>query len=114
MNSPHPTIRSGLKIPHLDGTNDHLVFSREHWNLIIAVANAILSSPNFTVTNHGIILEQTGSAGEVDYLKDCLADGSTCYVPVRVAGTIYRLPGTGTVTPTIDSGSVPTGSQELV
>lgn len=64
MNSPQPTIRSGHKIPLLDGTNDHLVFSREHWNMIIMAANAFLASPNWTVTDHGVILDVGGAGGK--------------------------------------------------
>lgn len=56
-NHPQPSIRSGLKIPLLDGTNDDLVFSRAHWNQIITLCNAILSSENWTVTDHGLILD---------------------------------------------------------
>ena len=63
MNQPQPTIRSGLKIPFLDGSNDHLVFSREHWNQIIAVANSVMASPSWVVTNHGIILDMAGGGG---------------------------------------------------
>lgn len=63
MNQPQPTIRSGQKIPHLDGSNDHLVFSREHWNQIIMAVNAFLASPNWTVTDHGVILDVGGISG---------------------------------------------------
>ena len=63
MNQPQPTIRSGLKIPFLDGTNDHLVFSRAHWNLIIAAVNSFLASHNWTVTDHGVILDAVGGGG---------------------------------------------------
>ncbi|MDE2103928.1 MAG: hypothetical protein KGL39_42220 [Patescibacteria group bacterium] len=74
MNSPQPTIRSGLEIPYLDGTNDHLVFSREHWNQIIAVVNSILISPYWTVTQRGVILDFLSNAtggftGEYDQSK---------------------------------------------
>ena len=70
MNSPQPTIRSGLKIPFLDGSNDHLVFSREHWNLIIAAVNSFLASNNWTVTNHGVILDvgsRMGGSGNLQF-----------------------------------------------
>lgn len=53
--------------------------------------------------------------GQVVYFKACLNDGTTCYVPVLINGTIYRLPAdTAGNPPTINPGKVPNGTVELV
>ena len=53
--------------------------------------------------------------GQIVYMQACLADGSTCYVPVLVSGTIYRLPADAPgATPTINTGKVPDGTPELI
>lgn len=50
-----PTIRSGEKIPFLDGTNDHLMMDRSFVNKLISVANAVLNDQSRVITDHGII-----------------------------------------------------------
>ncbi len=55
-----------------------------------------------------------GGQKQVVYMKACLDDGTVAYVPVIVSGTIYRDSGSGTVTPAIDAGAVPAGSNELI
>lgn len=62
MNQSQTTLRSGEIMPLLDGTNDHLVFSRAHWNKLIAVANIILQNPDWVVTDHGIISRPGGGS----------------------------------------------------
>jgi len=62
-NQPQPAIRSGEKIPYLDATNDHLMFTREFWNKVIAAANALLQSRDCQVTENGILFNFTSSSG---------------------------------------------------
>jgi hypothetical protein len=63
MNSPQPTIRSGEKIPLLDGTNDALLFDRSYLNKLVMVANAILANPGWVITDNGIINPGSGKGG---------------------------------------------------
>jgi hypothetical protein len=54
-------------------------------------------------------------AGQKVYMQACLQDGTTCYVPVLISGTIYRLPPAGAVViPTINAAAVPNGSNALI
>jgi len=62
MDHAQPSLRSGEKIPLFDGTNDHLIFDREHLNKLIAVANAILQNTDWVVTDHGIITSPSGGS----------------------------------------------------
>lgn len=82
-------------------------------------SNELKSGVGYRVktTSNGTTLEILGGAmgGQTVYVKACLEDGTECYVPIKVFGTIYRdradAPGT---TPTIDAGKVPDGSPELI
>lgn len=56
-NNEQPHIRSGEKLPFLDGNNDDLFLSRAFWNKIIATAQAVLSTPQWQVTDHGIMFD---------------------------------------------------------
>lgn len=59
MNKNHeqPGIHSGEKLPFLNGNNDALFLSRDFWNKIIATAQAVLSTPQWQVTDHGILFD---------------------------------------------------------
>ena len=91
MNSPQPTIRSGLKIPFLDGSNDHLVFSREHWNLIIASVNSFLASNNWTVTNHGVILDVPKSGGVTGWFWSSPIELPAAPYPAFLKGAVIHI-----------------------
>lgn len=65
------------------------------------------------VTLPDILFASGDGTAQIVYVKACLADGTECYVPIKVYGTIYRLPGSSVTTPTIDAGAVPDGSKEL-
>lgn len=59
----------------------------------------------------GTILEiLPQNAGNVIFFRVCLTDGTTAYVPVRVAGQIYRTKGTVTTPPINSTDDVPTGA----
>lgn len=64
-NQPQPTVRSGEVLPLLDGNNDHLFHSREFWNKIIAVAQSVLATTGWQVTENGILFIPGSGAGEL-------------------------------------------------
>lgn len=67
----------------------------------------VITLPNFPAGG--------GASSQVIYMKACLEDGSECYVPVVISGTIYALPAdTPGTAPTIDAGKVPDGTVELI
>jgi hypothetical protein len=124
----------GTRLPPLPAAGAVKMFGTNLYrNTILAAVNAILnlrvlirgtngqsSEAEVKMTSLGMTVivpippgldPQTN--GKVVYFKLCREDGTTCYVPLSVEGTIYALPGSGVVTPTIDAGAVPTGSQEL-
>lgn len=67
-NQAQPTVRSGETLPMLDGTNDHLIFDRAFWNKIIGVAQAVLATKAWQVTENGLLIKSPGgtSAGSID------------------------------------------------
>lgn len=63
-NNEQPTVRSGDKLELFDGSNDHNMHSRSFWNKLIAVANAVLRTNQWNVTDGGIFFKNTGSPGQ--------------------------------------------------
>lgn len=51
--------------------------------------------------------------GKVVYVKCCLTDGSTAYLPVLVLGTAYTDNAGTTTDLAVTSGNVPTGAEVL-
>jgi len=62
-NQLQPNARSGDDLPYLDGTNDHLMFTRGFWNKMIAVARGVVNTTGWNVTENGILTPQTAAAG---------------------------------------------------
>jgi hypothetical protein len=98
-NQPQPTIRSGEHLPHFDGTNDHLFFTREFWNKMIAVSRGILATRDWRVTENGILTENAGTgtgtvkiAGEWDPAQSYEAQTIVCFTPDgEAAATFYSV-----------------------
>ena len=61
-NQPQPTVRSGEQLAHFDGSNDHLLFSREFWNKIIALSRGVLNTRDWRVSENGILVDSTPAA----------------------------------------------------
>jgi len=95
MQNP-PSIRSGEKIPFLDGTNDSQVFTRTFWNKVIAVVNAVLNCRQWRITEHGVAFDVTTTVqgvvdrGEYDPSKtDYVAQNLVVFTPDGASAGSY-------------------------
>jgi hypothetical protein len=66
MSIQPPTIRSGERLSHFDGSNDHQFSSREFWNKIVAAANAFLNMKNLRLTENNSFIEPGEGSGTLD------------------------------------------------
>ena len=98
-----------IKFPNAPtGNNRIAAWLRRLLQLI--TLNQVVSIEGYRVaeTQKGKVFTLIDSGnGQKVYFRACLADGTECYVPLRVSGVIYKGKGTSTITPEIDSGDVP-------
>lgn len=62
MSTSKPVIRSGQVLPYFDGTNDHLIFSREYQNLLSAAVTAFLNLKGLRVSENNSFIEIPSAA----------------------------------------------------
>lgn len=99
MNNIQPASSNGDQLPYLDGTNDHLMGSREFWNKLIGIGRAVIATAGWNLTENGILTEaptaaagNAGIAGQWDPTKKYDADVIVFFTPDGDFGrTFYSL-----------------------
>ena len=129
-----PTITKDRRVSRQQKGGDPLMIRRRFANFVLDAVESFLNlrviqlkddgtgvDADIKTTELGTVITLPpisaagSSSGQTVYVKACLDDGTECYVPLEIHGTIYRLPAdTPGTTPTINAGKVPDGSPELI
>jgi hypothetical protein len=101
--------------PRPSGSSHEARFAQWVWDKLARLNFTTGGNTRVDQTTTGITItaKPAQTDGALIYVKACLADGTECYLPIRIYGPILRTNELETIAPTITEADVPVGALVL-